>query len=459
MNEHNPIAQELIKIHAQWLQSVPARTHTSLIRFLIRPEEARIYEGFLKLESSPHGRLSEIFVTQLTSFAHAETFSAQLIEDWLTAFANDTKTQDALRQAGRSFNWDAEHWRELIHKRPHDNHDLTLLQMLAAFRAALPGKDPQLVFALLPREVNNTSGLGEWCTTLLRKGMPAGVRLLLIDHLENSHFDEPFARFPDRTLTLAVPLQVREAIRKIATQGSPNDPEVELRRCMFEMGKALQGKNQKQLHYWGQKALECTQRSGHISLFATTHLMYAGMLFHFRDDERIGQLLHTALRLSQKGAERGDKACIPLLIQSHGYLGAWAQLRRKTGEALDHYMRQAAASMEHRMPQQAITAYHLASELARRKDRDRYKEILALAYTAGMSLTDEEIRTSVFIYLLRSYYDVALERGLTEVCRAADERMVPLFGPQWKEEADRMKKEKMPQVKSMPPVLQDEEQS
>lgn len=457
MNDHNPIARELDKIYAHWLQTVPARTHISLIRFLIRPEEARIYEGFLKLESSAHGRLPEIFVTQLSSFAHGETFSAQLMKDWLTAFDNDHKTRQALQEAGLSLPWDPEPWREQLRTRPHDNHDVTLLQMLASFKAALPGNDPQLVFALLPREVNSTSGLGEWCTTLLRKGMPAGVRLLLIDHLENSHFDEPFARFPDRTLTLAVPLQFREAIRRIATQGSPNDPEVELRRCMFEMGKALQTKNQKQLHHWGQKALECTQRSGHISLFATAHLVYAGMLFHFKDEERIGQLLHTALRLSQKGTEHGDKACIPLLIQSHGYLGAWAQQRKRTDEALDHYVRQAGVAMEHRIPQQAITSYHLASELSRRKDRDRHKEILALAYTAGMSLTDEEIRTSVFIYLLRSYYDVALERGLTDVCRAADERMTPVFGPQWKEEADRMKKERMPQIKSLSPVPVDEE--
>lgn len=456
MNEHNPIAMELGKIRAKWMSAVPAKPGTKLIRFLIRPEEARVYEGFCKLESSQHGYLPEVFITQLTSFESAETFSRDLIRDWLEAYRKDEKTREALAHTIPSFSWNPQPWQQVIDQYPDGNHDDTLLQLLNSFRAALPGDDPQLVFVLLPRQVSSTADLGRWCCTLLKKGVPQAVRFLLVDHLERPHFDEPFARFQEQSLTLAVPLQLQEAIRKIATRGNPNDPEVRLRECMFEMGKALQAKNAKQLHHWGQQALQCTQRSGQPGLFATAHLVYAGMLFHFRDDERIGQLLHTALKISKQGASAGDRTCIPLYIQSCGYLGAHAQLRRHHNEALDWYLKQADVCMEHQFPQQAVTAYYLAAELSQRREKSRYAGILEQAYAAGRSLSDEEVRTSVFLYLLRSYYDVALDNADVPLCREIDTRMEPLMGVAWKEEVDRTKKERLPLMPASPVPLDEE---
>ncbi|WPV70092.1 hypothetical protein [Chitinophaga sp. LS1] len=78
MNEHNPIAQLVLKIQQAWMDKVANKPTFKFVSVLIKPEESRVYEGFCKLESTANGRLPEVFVTQLTAFTDTDTFSGAL---------------------------------------------------------------------------------------------------------------------------------------------------------------------------------------------------------------------------------------------------------------------------------------------------------------------------------------------------------------------------------------------
>src|SRR5690606_39970322 len=164
-------------------------------------------------------------------------------------------------------------------------------------------------------------------------------------------------------------------------------------------------KDVKRLHEWGQKALDYTQRSGNKGLFATTHIMYAGMLFYFKKDPQLPQLLDRGMRIAKQGQQQGDAACLPLLIQFYGYHGAYAQLRKRFDDAIEWFIKQAKLAQEHHFNQQAMNGWYQAAELCRRKNTGRYYMVLEEAYLAGQDMQDEEISTSVYIYLLRDYYD------------------------------------------------------
>lgn len=454
MNEHNPIALELNKIQRAWLKEVTVQPELRVVRMIIKPEEARVYEGFCKLESSAFGQLPEVFVTHLTSFEDDETFSAAIIKDWLETYDNSEKLQEDLRQRNISFNWDPQVYRQALANANGRPLDDILLRMLNDFRQAIPQDDKQLVLALLPRLVSDLKRMKQWLVNLLKKGIPAGVKLLVFEHVGNEQLAVHERQFPGQMHAMHVPLELQSAIQKLAKSGNPNDPEIALRKCMFEMGNALQAKDLKRLHEWGQRALEYTQKSGNKGLFATTHIMYAGMLFYFKKDPQLPQLLDRGMRIARQGMQQGDKACLPLLIQFYGYHGAYAQIRKHFEDAIEWFLKQARLAQEHQFNQQAMNGYYQAAELCRRKEAGRYYTVLEEAYLAGLSLQDEEISTSVYIYLLRDYYDYVHNKKIQDRINEIDEKMGRLFGENWKEEVDRIRKTRAPLM--MPPQTMEE---
>src|ERR1044072_9753564 len=154
MNEHNPIALELNKIQRAWLKEVSAQPQQRVVRMIIKPEEARVYEGFCKLESSAFGQLPEVFVTHLTSFEDENTFSAAIIKDWLETYDNSEKLMGDLKQRNISFEWNPQLYRQALANNKGEPLDTTLLRMLDDFRQALPQDDKELVLVLLPRLVS-----------------------------------------------------------------------------------------------------------------------------------------------------------------------------------------------------------------------------------------------------------------------------------------------------------------
>jgi hypothetical protein len=434
MNEHNPIAQLVLRIQQAWMEKVAGNPNLHFVRVLIKPEESRVYEGFCKLESTPHGRLPEVFVTHLTEFEDPDTFSGTLVRDWLAEY---DKSNEIIQQA--NFEWNAQPFRSIeLFKQ-----DELLIAMLDSFHKAL---SRDLVLALIPRQVSNTLHLKNWITQLLKKGLPSGVKIMLIDHVGNEQFTIADKQFPGMICNLHVPMDLSDAIQKLAGQGDPNNPEIMLRKCVFEMGNALKDKDVKRLHKWGQQALDCTQRSGNKGLFATAHIMYAGLLFHFKREPQIPQLLERGLRVAKKGMLQKDPACLPLVIQFYGYQAAYAQIRRRFSEAIPLYIQQAEFAEQQQLQVAALNGWYQAAELCRRKEASRYYDVLEKGYKAGINLSDDEISTSIYIYILRDYYDYAFSNKLTDITNEIDTKMNRLFGPEWKTAIDNIRKNRAPML-------------
>ena len=75
LSEHNPIAQLVTQIQNKWIADASPFPKLKIIRWLIKPEEARLFEGFLKLESTEHGAIPEILVAMLCPFKDETTYS------------------------------------------------------------------------------------------------------------------------------------------------------------------------------------------------------------------------------------------------------------------------------------------------------------------------------------------------------------------------------------------------
>lgn len=435
-SEHNPIAQLVHQIQQKWIDEVSPFHQIKIARWLIQPDQARLFEGFLKLESSEHGALPEILVAMLTPFKSENKYSPDLINDWNEAYKNDKKLHEYLVSVQKSTTWNVEDFSLKAPQQTMD-YDKQFLDMLAAFHEKVVGDSRRIAIALFPHSIYDIDGLKRWLTLILKKGIPDTVTFMIFDHIGENYFDSVFEKFPDDTKTLHIDLDLDGAISKIARMGDANSPEVQFRKCILEMGKAVQKNDQLLLDNWGEKALQITQKSGLKSMYASAHIVYAGMLFTFRKFDKIDTLLNTGLRIATLGLKSDKVACQPLIIQFHGYIAASKQLQKKTKEAIIAFEKQGDVASEYQLPAMALTPYWQAYTLSKKAEPFRFEELLHKAYGVRKSMQQEELSNSSFAVIAYDYIKWLESKQELEKARETDKDFKEIFGDDWKEEVNK----------------------
>jgi hypothetical protein len=434
LSEHNPIAELVHQIQQKWIEDAAPFPKLKLVRWLIKPEEARLYEGFLKLESTEHGAIPEMLVAMLTPFTTVANYSREIIEDWAAAYKKDTKTQEKLHAKNVSFAWDAESYLSTS-KNTNNNCSELLVQMISDFQQALPDKNMRLVVALFPHAVHDFDGFRYWLADILKKELPQEISFMIFDHIGENYYDKVFEKYPGISKTLHVNLNMDDAISKIAKMGDPNSPEVKFRECILEMGKAVQKNDLPRVDAWGEKALLATQQSGLKSMFASAHLVYAGMLFTFKKFDKIDSLLVKGLHLAEQGLKLNDPSCKPLVIQFYGYMAASKQLQKNIPEAIKFYEQQGDTAVSYQLAVMSLTPYQQAYTLSGKKVSHLYDDLLKKAFNTGISLQKEELANSSFNTIAFDYFTWQQDHQQHTEAAITDKKLKEIFGEDWKEKA------------------------
>ncbi|GEQ86164.1 hypothetical protein ULMS_16720 [Patiriisocius marinistellae] len=438
--EHNPIAQLVTQIQNKWNNEVTPYPHLKLVRWLIIPEQARLYEGFLRLESTASGNLPDMVLVLLTPFTSTLHHSKNLIKHWIDAYKNDTETLKELKAKDKDYKWDTDVYEAKISEDTEKNN-LLLIDMLRDFQKLLPEVDRPLTFTLFPYSVEDPKEYGRWLNTMIELGLPKHVRFMVFDYADERHLDIAMKEVEDIGKSLSVPLDLDGAISKIATSGDPNKPEVQFRICVSKMTKAVNNNNRENVHKWGKKAIEAAQRSGVNSFFASAHLVYAGMLFEFKEFEIINELLQKALTLATQGLKAGDDTCKPLLIQIYGFQASAKQLEKKLEDAATLFCKQADTALEHGYPQQPLTAWWMAYNAIKKKDKKKYNTIVEKAYQFGSQQEIETLQSTCMTFIAADYYNILDKQNNTAHCKEIDTFMITVDGEDWRSQVETKRKE------------------
>ncbi len=427
-SEHNPVALLVGQLQNAWQQQVVPEPQIRWVRWVIKPEQARLYEGFLKLESTEHGSIPDIPVVLLTPFEDSKYHSKALIQDWISSYEKDQNTQERLASNALTNDWNLSYFKEKLNDDSAD-FDQLLLELLKNFQKAMPDAKRHLVLCLFPYTIQSVAVYQNWMDTLLGLGLPEKTRLMVFDQVEQNYFEPLQTKYKTLAKSLSVSLDLDGAMQKLARSGDPNDPEVQFRQCMLEMGNSAAKNNRKRLHLWGEKGLEVTQKSGNKTAFATAHAVYAGMLFQFKEYDTIDRLLQRGCTIAKQAKQAGDETVNAILLQIQGYMAASAHHQKDIDKATDLFCEQAEMAAAFRMGQQALSIYCTAYTLIQKKNPDRYNEVLKRAYTYGKGLPLETLRSSAMLQVAWDYYN-ATE---TDIQKKIDVFMKELEGKAWKE--------------------------
>lgn len=423
-NRHNPIARMVESLQSKWFETTSKSPDYKLIRWLVQPDEAAIVNGFYQLESSPYGSLPEFFLILLTPFEKsAEEFSLQLISDWIAMWKQDKYV------AQSEVTWSPEKWFEQS-KNTADAEQL-FIDMLTDFQSSVCKDEQTFVLGLIPRTVGDFELFNYWIINTTEQ-LPPEVKLSLIDHTGKNYLKQLFKYFKDKALTIECSdMGLNRAIRQMATSGDPNDPEVNFRKCLFEMADGVSSKNEKHLHEWGKKALRIAQGSGMKSFFASAYLIYAGFLMQLKKEEA-DELLDTGIRIAESAVKNEEKEAVSVLLQLYGYKAAYQSIKGKTSKSCQWLLKQAQLAVDHQQGVYAISICRMSARTAKKAGEYGYfSEIVRLGYHAGDKLSTEELRISEIKILAYHYAEELQNDKKKEEASAVYARMQEIFGEDW----------------------------
>jgi hypothetical protein len=436
MNEHNPITVRLDEMVQVWKKNL--QPHHTLIRWMLKPEDHRMYEGFCRLEASPHGKLDNLFVFFYTPFSQAKTYSHALLQNWLAEY-DDPQQQQLLAGAGIKHAWDVQPFRKAVTENDFAACDNLLPVMIESYRQFIGQPNAEFVFSVLPKEMSSPQQFNQWLQQWMELPKPTATRLLVFDHVDGNFWGNVFEAYADYAVTLTHDLRMQDAIRQIATAGAATDPYAFFRKCMFEMGEAANKKNKTLLEEWGGKAIESGKKTGDKSLLATAYITYAGMLFNFKDHELINELLDTGIRLCKQEIASGNEALKPMLLQYYTYKGADCQIQKERKEALQWFMKAGDEAVGFGFTTQAVSAYYKAWVFANYKNWQEEKiHACRQALQLTGSLSDDEIQASEYPFMAYEYVQFKQQEE-DELAALVSSKMTNAYGADWKKAVEELK--------------------
>jgi hypothetical protein len=437
-NLHNPIAQLITQIQDKWNTEVVPYKHIKLVRWIIKPDQARLFEGFLRLESTENGSIPDMTIVLLTPFKNKEEHSTDLITDWIKTYRDDTELIENYSKSNKGFNWDADSFEKKIKT---TKNDTLLIEMLAAFQKALPDENRAFTLCLFPHTVSNSDEYLKWIDTLIELKLPNNVRFMVFDYASERYLDKLFLANKNGKKSLSLPLDVDAAIEKLANSGDNNQPDIQFRQCMINMSKSIDKNNIKDLHKWGKRGLEVTQKTGIKSIYSTAYIVYAGNLFSFKKYKIIEDLLLKGLAIAKQGIQIGDDACKPLIIQYYGYQAIAKQMQKENKDAADLFCKQADTAIEFGFEQTPLNAWWLAYNAIKKQDTDYYRSLVEKAYNYGEKLEKETLKSTTMAFIADDFITNIEGNSKCTRCEEVDVFMTEVEGKGWRERTLAQRKE------------------
>lgn len=426
LNEHNPIAVRISKLQDKWIESLSVNRDARIIRWLIQSNDLPLVNAFYRLESSPYGKIDEVPIVMLTDFESSETFAYKLSQDWVNEYEKGLKQYPNLPWKEFSL------FKERLSNMSDPNYQEDFLaDLLISYQKFIP--DPvrqKLLLGIVPRNISTYGELNKWLDLFLDKLSP-DMGITLIDFTEGEVFSWLIQKRETEALSIKLcDMDMQGAYAELMQQGNPNNPDVQIRMLVLEMGKAAAKKDQKEIHRLGAKVINIGQISGDTNLWAYVYLIYAGFLFEFRDDQII-PLLDKAIAISKRSVCSDKSQNSAVLIPLYGFKASYYNFIKRYNEAFEWFIYQAEIALEQNNMYAAISACKSSIIIADRHSmKNKMISFLQKVLKIFFALEDDILKMTEMYFLVSFFL-----KNSTDIATAEEQemrmRMDMLFGKNW----------------------------
>ncbi|WP_128331450.1 hypothetical protein [Apibacter sp. HY039] len=429
-NEHNPVAVRINHIQQKWKNKVQGRKYKVVRLSLTNEDDLPLVNGFYKWESSVHRTIDEVLVVLLTDFETADNYSYQLAKDWINEYE---KSLDKIPDLP----WiDFPVYKEKVLKaNSQQPQGHLLIEMLTSYQHYIPEQPQKLRIGIVPRKVHSYKDFAIWLDKLALQ-LPQNIGIVLTDYSQDSYYSR-LMKNPDYSgCTLLIEDQnMKGAYEELIKGGNPNDPQVKFRTCMLEMGKEASLRNSKGVHHWGERILDIGQSTGQKEVWASAHLIYAGFLFGFKDS-KIHGLLDRGMQICSSLQGSQASSALGIQLQLYNYKASYYSIEGHPQKAWEWFIKSTSQAVKNQQYGEAVSscknAIILAEKNFMKSDMMRYME--AECFNELYQQEDDFIKATEFSFLA-NYYLSHSSRISKEEYQRIDERMIRLYGKQWRHRA------------------------
>lgn len=429
MNEHNPVAVRINRIQQKWKSQVEGKNY-KVVRFLLSNEDdLTLLNGFYKLESSIYRTIDEVLVVMLTDFENLSYFSYNLVKDWILEYEKGLKKIPDL--PWKEFPL----YKEKIEKAsPLQPQGHLLLEMLASYQQCISDSPKKLRIGIVPRKVYSYSDFSKWLKKMAVQ-LPENIGILLTDYTQDNFYAKVVGTHEYTSISLTVEDQdMKGAYEELIKGGNPNDPQVKFRTCMLEMGKEAAAGYKKGVHNWGNKLLDLAQSTGDKSLWASAHLIYAGFLFRFKD-EQIHSLLDKGVIICESLIKYKDEAGLGILLQIYNYKASYYSICGQHQKSWEWFIKSTQKALDNKHYLEAISNCKNAIIMAERHFmKSEMTEYLETgAFQLMYQQEDEQLKATEITFIVNYYLGYSSQVS-QEKYREINERMILIFGKEWRQQ-------------------------
>ncbi|WP_136668188.1 hypothetical protein [Flavobacterium sp. H122] len=433
-NEHNPIAVRISKIAKLWTSIREKKPKAKFFQLLCNQEDFILVSGFIRIEASEHGKSMDSFLLFSVDFENESQFLSDFINEWLTSFERDLEKHP-------DWHWeDFEKLKEEFQSLPKNKSDKLkdfLTELLVSFKKFEAKKENLIVIGLVPKKVTDYEKYNIFLKKIIGL-LPDDYGILAIDFKGKEKHTELVSDLDMSAVQIVIPDQnTAGSYKELATQGNPNNPQVKFRKCLFEIGESAAENDRAKVHYWGKQMLEVTQSTGDRSFWASAHLIYAGFLFQFKDDDNIFKLLDKGIRISEAEYKNNPQAT-GTLMQLYAYKASYYSIIGKTDEAIQNFIKQSQIAEDAEMIEQMILAHIYALLLIKNENNDLYKKIIRKSFQKGYPLSDEQLKVINFAFITERYLDLDNNEMMISEKHQIEDRMKSIYGNDWREYAKKI---------------------
>lgn len=426
-NEHNPIAERIGRIQDVWKESMTGKSGYKLVRLVIREADLPIVNGFLKLESSPYGKIEETPVMMLTDFSDPQTFAWQLCNDWLQEYARALEQYPQLP-------W-KEYTQQLtkVKEADHVRQEPLLLSVLESFSQSLPYQGQSiLLLGLIPRLLCGYKQFEKWLNEFCKR-LPSHIALLVIDYSDKEVYGSLVSSLKEQCVSIRLSnLDMEGAYNELLTQGNPEDPNVKIRKLMVEMGKAASKEQKGRLNELGERLLDIGRASGKASLWLYTYIVYAGFVFRYKDGQTLA-LLDKGVALCT--SHQSDSSVSAMTVTLYSYKASYLNYIGKHEEALEWFGKAMDYCLSHNDIVSAIgVCRNIIAVSILNSEKDNASALLHKILPHLSMMEDESLEhtDSFLVAAFLLFYDKKLTE---EERRDIEDRMNRIYGEDWSSRA------------------------
>ena len=427
----NAIEQRLETIESLWNEFAEDK-EARLCRWLVDEDEARMIEVFVEYQNEEGSRVPDLFVRFDEPFSDVERHGFTLSESLRSKYE---EIREGIAKEGIASDW------KCPAVNPGESGTAAFVRCCASFHQHYKSIVVNLVAVFLPQSVTSPRDWQNWLLGLVKSGLPANVRVAVVDSLATPMIEELAKALPAQVKTIRPELNMAAAFLELARGDDKGGAGTSFRLNFVALTQAAAKGDFAKARQCAASALAIAQEHGWPQMEVAVHMALAGTQLGANQPNDAITAYRAAGTIAAASAKRGDAVAPKLILQSKLGEGAALLSDARHAEAAKIYEEAATIAQKSEDHLMGMESWRMAAYC-----HEQCKEIEASFRCGSLALDtaerlDPQIRAnSTLPYVGQGLLRVLEPKGrifrrMTREsetrARQVHARMVRLAGPDW----------------------------